>query len=40
MFVLLMATSIAASAQNDNNWSGDFNLSEHGPFFLMNLLGF
>lgn len=40
MFVLLMATSIAASAQNDNSWSGDFNLSEHGPFFFDEFAGF
>ena len=40
MFVLLMATSVVASAQNDNNWSDNFNLSEHGSSFFDEFAGF
>lgn len=35
MFVLLIVFSTVTIAQNDDyNWSNDFNLSEHGPFFF------
>ncbi len=34
-FLLSVMVSIVACAQNDDyNWSNNFNLSEHGPFFF------
>ena len=41
IFLLSMTISVLVAAQNDDyNWSNDFNLSEHGPFFFDEFAGF